>query len=102
MKDGADSFCCLGVLCQIHAEETGGYWEEPNSEEEYKLSYLGEDASLPHAVAEWAGLKYEKGDDLSIGGSEDPYIGGAELSTHNDGLSKNFKQIAKILNERPA
>ncbi len=30
VSSGRTGFCCLGVLCNIHAEESGGGWEESN------------------------------------------------------------------------
>lgn len=51
--------CCLGVLCDIHAKETGSEWGGwmrigGNS---MKRSYLGGETSLlPDVVVRWAGL----------------------------------------------
>lgn len=47
-------FCCLGVLCDLHATETGGTWE-PLSHTSQRV-YLGEENVLPGEVVEWAGL----------------------------------------------
>lgn len=44
-----DSFCCLGVLCDLHSKETGEKWQD--------IKYLYEDAGLPSEVIEWAGLE---------------------------------------------
>jgi hypothetical protein len=42
------SFCCLGVLCDLHASAAGQLWEGD--------FYLDEEISLPQEVLEWAGL----------------------------------------------
>lgn len=68
--DGAlrikDTFCCLGVLCDLYKQEQGGTWEltaymgaemldgqyhfvPPNND--------GQPGVLPTCVAKWAGLK---------------------------------------------
>ena len=45
--------CCLGVLCDLHAIETGGTWSH-NCEEEYE--YFHHSGTLPDVVVSWAGL----------------------------------------------
>jgi len=65
-------FCCLGVLCNIHAEERKTlYWAEDAGARGRKfvrkngkvqimqareLSYLGSQDDLPSSVRNWAGL----------------------------------------------
>lgn len=48
-RDGSYTFCCLGVLCDIHAKETGKEWDDGNL-------YMDHEASLPRTVRDWAGL----------------------------------------------
>lgn len=48
-QDGSDEFCGLGVLCEIHARETGNAWDEDNG-------YFGKKTDLPEVVMKWAGL----------------------------------------------
>ncbi|KKN81613.1 hypothetical protein LCGC14_0318920 [marine sediment metagenome] len=75
-SSGRTGFCCLGVLCNIHAEESsGGGWEESRN---YKskskfvgskgkvkkimskeLSYLGSGEETPKEVASWSGLDHD-------------------------------------------
>jgi hypothetical protein len=48
-----DKFCCLGVLCDLHRKDT--------QENDWKHVlgvgyYLGDDATLPYEVLDWAGL----------------------------------------------
>lgn len=45
-----NNFCCLGVLCDLHAKET-------NSEHEWKHNhYMGSKDDLPNEVVFWSGL----------------------------------------------
>lgn len=50
-RDGR--FCCLGVLCDLHAKATGGKWKKEITDD---YSYHGSSATLPQVVAEWSGI----------------------------------------------
>jgi hypothetical protein len=78
-----DAFCCLGVLCDLHRQETGGEWKD----DEYGTGYLDQEATLPRRVAEWAGLK-----------GDSPRAGGTMLSAHNDNEA-SFERIAALIEE---
>lgn len=82
-------FCVYGVLCDLHAKETGGEWDGS--------AYLGKKGSLPGEVAGWAGLP-----------ATDPTIERAaarprkvtllELNDGVRGLSiHSFKQLALVI-----
>ena len=43
-----NSYCCLGVLCDLHSKETGTSWEGER--------YIEELNGTPRTVADWAGL----------------------------------------------
>lgn len=77
------AFCCLGVLCNIHAEETGGEWVKKSSG---LLWYLNGTYVLPPTVRAWAGL----------GAKRDPVCNGKKLSTWNDGGTR-FNAIADLI-----
>lgn len=53
LVDKDNNFCCLGVLCNLHAEANpgmeGAYYDEDRF-------YMDEAGHLPSAVADWAGL----------------------------------------------
>ena len=95
-EDGNDSFCCLGVLSNIHAEETGGCWVAGRKTE--ISSYCAIFGTLPPEVRDWA--------DLS---EADPRMGEHRyhLSDYNDGNGfgngsnkfgqMTFKQIATMI-----
>jgi hypothetical protein len=54
-----DSFCCLGVLCDLHRKETGaGRWTSVADERSYELPDNSSIAEfyLPTEVAIWAGI----------------------------------------------
>jgi len=38
-----NGFCCLGVLCDLHAKANLGFWDQDQS-------YLGKSDLLPHVV----------------------------------------------------
>ncbi len=78
-----DSFCCLGVLCNIHAQEH----PEIAAKETNPRQYLGEFKSTPAAVREWSGLH---------GGFGFIYKLNNTLATLNDN-GKGFVEIADII-----
>ena len=82
-----NSYCCLGVLCDLHAKEFGNKWE--NS------LYLGEGCGLPDEVALWAGISPYK-NDVPVMQEDELYISAATL---NDSRNKTFDQIADLIEE---
>lgn len=102
----ADGFCCLGVLCDLHAAATGGTWDVrvvPRIEylglrvERYE--YGSTSSTLPPEVARWAGLS---GDNPVIGETvdeEDGLLHDREAASYNDELGFNFNQIANLIEE---
>lgn len=78
-----DNFCCLGVLCDLHAKETEQKWEV----DYVGGNYLNHCGNLPLAVRDWAGL-----------GSANPKIEGDWLSNYNDNEpGKSFAEIADLI-----
>lgn len=82
-QDG--KFCCLGVLCDLHAKETGNEWL-------WDVLYLGEKNYLPVEVQKWAGLPDKN--PCAMGGDEHELF----LSDMND-AGKTFKYIADLIEE---
>lgn len=77
-----EKFCCLGVLCDLHAKATGDFWKNKNV-------YYEETGVLPIPVMRWAGLN-----------NKNPYIGDYALSQYNDGedcKKQSFKKIAALI-----
>ena len=80
----AFSFCCLGVLCDLHSKETGTPWVDAVDE------YMGEYLRLPDKVALWAGMHNE-------GRLAPPVNGVDRLAALNDYLGLTFAQIADVI-----
>jgi hypothetical protein len=81
--------CCLGVLCDLYAKESGGtHWSG------LTLGAKDEEVHGP-VVAAWAHLLPEAG--VSIGGKE------ARLYDHNDGNTvpaRTFAEIADAIEQQ--
>jgi hypothetical protein len=94
-NNGRDrEFCCLGVLCDIHAKLTKtAKWEFVPEEgmNWYRLNDTSigrDDGVLPYFVKEWADMKSPTGD-----------ISETEcLSAYNDS-GKTFNELADIIEE---
>lgn len=82
-----DGWCCLGVLCNLHAQEH----PEIAAQQEEPTEYCGKDEFPPELVwKDWAGMRGEDGeyvDDLD----DLRYLSGL----NDDGVS--FKEIAKVI-----
>ena len=91
----SNGFCCLGVLCDLHAKEHGTKWVRQT--DGYEL--YGETQILPLSVQEWAGL------DNDIGGLVDfeyerdgvMYVTSESLPEINDSWTKNYNEIADLI-----
>jgi hypothetical protein len=88
LKTATGRFCCLGVLCDLHAKATGSKWGVSDGEPVYGR---GDDAPyyLPPAVQRWAGLKDKRGQ-LPDG------LGWRDLGEVNDS-GKRFTTIANLI-----
>jgi hypothetical protein len=84
LTDG-DSFCCLGVACDVYHRETGlGEWRAFSNE--FKAG-IGEGLGVPPIeVIDWFGFK-----------SRNPSLGGIPATSLNDVDQLNFNQIADLL-----
>ena len=83
-----NSFCCLGVACDIYRKETKkGKWVRSSGDDSYDIhSFLEHTSYLPDKVMKWFGFGDPRGDK----------IGKSELSLRND-LGQSFKQIANAI-----
>jgi hypothetical protein len=102
IADGKPLDCCLGVLCDLYARETGqGRWEDRDEDDEstvFMAEGLAESILPPYAVQQWAGLD-----------SENPVVWNAEgvendLAGWNDGFRDDgktpeatFTEIAEMI-----
>jgi hypothetical protein len=48
-----DSFCCLGVLCDLYSKETGQPWDRGCIR---NYAFMNAEIDLPNKVREWAAL----------------------------------------------
>ena len=78
-------FCCLGVLCDLHAKAKDNNWSQLYDDVK---SYLDHSEFLPEEVVDWADLF-----------SSDPYVGAKKISWYNDAKNFNFDQIANLIDE---
>ena len=81
-----NQFCCLGVLCDLHAKETGNNWIGVEDSNERK--YLNESGFLPREVMNWAEMNSNTGS-----------FGGTTLAYLNDNTGLSFKSIAGIIDK---
>jgi hypothetical protein len=79
LRSKNDNFCCLGVLCNLHAMEHPDYAAR---QRDARL-YGNKDSFLPEAVEDWAGLNF-------------PIV--RELATMNDN-GYTFKQLADYIDK---
>ena len=81
------SFCCLGVLCDLHDKS-----KKRKKSNWSNMIYLGNGLVLPQEVREWAGLP-----------SRNPEINGLAVAEINDGTAttkrRTFKTIAKLIDK---
>jgi len=85
-----NGYCCLGVLCDIHAHETNTPWV-PDA---FSFLYAGEINILPTIVLKWAGLKHEN-PTVKVDGKHEA------LSNMNDIQWKTFVEIADVIEKGP-
>jgi hypothetical protein len=78
-------FCCLGVLCDLHAKENNGQWEDGH--------YLSTKDVLPDTVEKWAGVL---GPSPEVMEDDDKK---SMLSELNDG-GMTFARIADLIEEQ--
>lgn len=76
-----DSFCCLGVLCDLHSKDSGIAWDGA-----YYLTGIG---LPPPEVWEWANLP-----------EQDPKLDGFHITGLNDEHGFSFNQLADIIEQQ--
>ena len=97
-------YCCLGVLCDIYAQEHNTQWEFRGDEEINPQSqdywYFDEHSEfLPESVMNWAELKTHNPTvriDVEDNEDEDNWYYKDELSNVNDS-GYDFSQIANLI-----
>jgi hypothetical protein len=79
-----DGFCCLGVLCDLHARRFKNTWDGEQ--------YLSEDSELPEDVIEWAGLSAA---DPQLNPSRE--VDFSTATHYNDKARYSFNKIADLI-----
>lgn len=82
-------FCCLGVLCNLHAQAH----PEIAAKQYYDNLYMHCTSLLPVPVFLWAGLNYASGNEVTIENKK------LSLTYHNDS-GRTFKEIAQAIREQ--
>lgn len=84
-EQGNDSYCCLGVLCELFRVETGqGEWiEQDKFWFEFDVNGSNSAAVLPAPVMTWAGI-----------GDRNPLLGRTKAASNLNDTGKSFNYIA--------
>ena len=94
-----DGYCCLGVACDVYAEETGkGEWKKKSdsvSDFFFKHEYGRETTELPCDVASWLGLPREN----KVAGYNSQGCVMSLVADNDNGNS--FVKIADIIESEP-
>jgi len=88
--EGNDSFCCLGLLCNIYAEQEGKYWDDAETGA-FEDCLDTSDTTLPYFVQEWSGIETDDGQFKYRNGVK------SNLVHLNDEKGKTFKEIADVI-----
>lgn len=93
---GEFEFCCLGVLCDLHAKETGrGKWMDGGGYQIKGDTFVA-NGLPPIEVYNWAGMGLTADQLFTIDARGSKRY---ELSDHNDS-GATFEQIAKAIEEQ--
>lgn len=93
LTDG-ERFCCLGVLTNLYALETGQMWEREGTDIVFEKAAT----ALPREVLVWAGLTSSNPDsglECHAGGK----YRGRSLAEWNDSGIADFQKIAELIEE---
>ena len=94
-----EGFCCLGVLCNLHAQA----YPATAARELHPHIYMGQTGELPGPVVEWAGMSSSDGTPITgcitiYNNPDSPRIS-EDLITANDDKKHSFSKIAKWIRE---
>lgn len=84
LRDTENRFCCLGVLCNLHAQA------HPRiaAKQRDKDAYMTSTGILPQEVMDWAGMSDPRGQ-----------LPNGNLLTELNDVGMRFKTIAKIIEQ---
>ena len=106
-KKDDNSYCALGVLCDLYAKEHNIQWEV-KQDEDYKIYALfGQQTVLPHEVINWAGMYSRLGAYTEKNTREVRFLlffkrkvkeeTRTTIIVQNDCCGKSFNEIADII-----
>lgn len=96
LRSAGNKFCCLGVLCNLHAQEH----PEVAKKQKSPRAYMGIEAFLPSEVAQWAGLSELEIKFGTVFVRNGPRKGESVINL-NDDLKLSFNQIADAIEAKP-
>ena len=91
--EGVSTFCCLGVACDVYAQEVGGSWGPMDQRRDVKFTDPEKSVAssfLTPAVTKWLGLLWIDGRNVKH-----------SLSRLNDFDHFTFTQIADFIESQP-
>lgn len=95
LRNPDNTFCCLGVLCDLHAKSSKKKWKWRKIPDA-PWEYLGESGVLPDDVLAWAGLEpYPR--TVRVWKTGEPRVP-TDLASMNDG-GAGFETIANIIDK---
>lgn len=102
-----DGYCCLGVLCDLYAQEQNKEWDLKGIDEENHqvMDYWyfdGESEFLPDSVREWAGITFNNPKvrvDVTENDDEDDWFYQDEIANLND-TGYTFEELSKLIQEQ--
>ena len=80
----SDSFCCLGVLCEIAVEDGKAHLSKQHEVVGWNYNYNQENSLLPIELHAWSGICLDDRE---------------ELMSMNDAAGKTFEEIADWIDE---
>lgn len=100
-------FCCLGVLCDVYAQEHANDTDSFGAaslakwSEEFNDMFMGEEYHLPPVVRDWAGMKSDNGNFWEMAyvfheNTQHPKARGNNLVDLNDS-GASFVEIADVI-----
>lgn len=88
----SEGYCCLGVLCDLHAKDTGASWSMDDDYGCYE--YNGTSNYITDDVAVWAGLTASDCLLRRPNGEYDVIVRHLPATTMNDDMGLGFREIA--------
>jgi hypothetical protein len=89
-------FCCLGVLCDLAAQEDVCWWQGFGAITSTSEGLRFDDEALPPAVMDWAGLE-DADPQVAVVVEEEEQV--ETLSKLNDSYKFDFNRIASLIEE---